>query len=130
MNRPWWRRPGRSTGSGLLRVDRKWAIAHFVRQTRTMIYDKIDAAKIFFTRFPLEIELFGRIPRAGVRQTRTRSGAMERPSLASESAKGDQSGEGRRTDAKEAKQTDGESRQQERKQMQNEPTARTREGNS
>jgi hypothetical protein len=51
---------------------RKSSIAHFVRQTRTMIYDKIPPAKIFFTRFPLEMEQFGKFWRARVRQTRTR----------------------------------------------------------
>jgi hypothetical protein len=43
-----------------------------VRQTRNVTYEKSDSRQIFFTRFPLEIERFARIPRARVRQTRTR----------------------------------------------------------
>jgi hypothetical protein len=44
-----------------------------VRQTRNVTYEKSDPAKIFFARFPEEIERFAKIPRARVRQTRTRS---------------------------------------------------------
>jgi hypothetical protein len=55
-----------------------------VRQTRTITYDKIPLAKIFFTRFPIEIERFARIPRAAVRQTRTRAVRCRGGSLATE----------------------------------------------
>jgi hypothetical protein len=53
-------------------IARKSSIARFVRQTRTMTYEKSAAAKFFSRGFPLEIDGFAGMPRAPVRQTRTR----------------------------------------------------------
>jgi hypothetical protein len=44
-------------------LGRNSRIARGVRQTRNVTYEKPDPAKIFFARFPLEIERFARIPR-------------------------------------------------------------------
>jgi hypothetical protein len=43
-----------------------------VRQTRTMIYEKIDSAKIFFFAFPVQTRAPLRFVRVFLRQTRTR----------------------------------------------------------
>ena len=55
-------------------VSRNLRIARGVRQPRNVSYEKSDSAKIFFTRFPIENQANVKIPRARVRQTRTRSG--------------------------------------------------------
>jgi hypothetical protein len=52
-------------------------IARRVRQTRNVTYEKSDPAKKFFTRFPGEIERFGKFRGSRVRQTRTRFGCYE-----------------------------------------------------
>ena len=64
-------------GTGWEKNVRKSSIARFVRQTRNVTYEKSDPAKIFFARFSEGNRRFGKIPRARVRQTRTRPGASE-----------------------------------------------------
>src|SRR5215210_4877644 len=54
-------------------IARKSSIARFVRQTRTMIYDKTPAAKSFFSAFPAQTRASFWFAAIFVRQTRTRS---------------------------------------------------------
>src|SRR5688500_3105595 len=60
-----------------LGVAPKRAIARFVRQTRTITYEKSAAAESFFTRFQLKLTPSARISRACLRQTRNISESSE-----------------------------------------------------